>query len=368
MRILACEPYYGGSHRAFLDGWARHSRHDFTLLTAPAHHWKWRMRQAAMSFARQLRDDLSGRTFDALFCSSMLNLAEFIGLAPQKLGGLPAVVYFHENQLSYPDRHRDVRDVHFGLIHLSSLVAADAVWFNSVYHRDTFRSAMAELLWRMPQPRLEEELASVEGTFAVQYPGIAPPGERPPRPTGPIRILWAARWEHDKNPEDFFASLEAFDAAGEDFRLGVIGEQFRDAPEVFDRARQRWSDRLDYWGYQPDRQTYRQVLGWADVCVSTAVHEFFGLAMVEAARAGVLPLLPRRLAYPELFGRVDGAEAFFYDGSVAELSARLVDLARRCREGSLWPDDPNRLSRAMQPFDWTGRAPALDAAMEQVWR
>ncbi|GAH62988.1 unnamed protein product, partial [marine sediment metagenome] len=43
MRILALEPYYGGSHEAFLTGWTRRSRHDWTLLTLHANHWKWRM-------------------------------------------------------------------------------------------------------------------------------------------------------------------------------------------------------------------------------------------------------------------------------------------------------------------------------------
>lgn len=52
MRVLALEPYYGGSHRAFVDGWASRSRHDWTVLTLPAHHWKWRMRGAAVTMAR----------------------------------------------------------------------------------------------------------------------------------------------------------------------------------------------------------------------------------------------------------------------------------------------------------------------------
>ena len=51
MRILALEPYYGGSHRAFLDGWVAHSRHEWTVLELPAYKWKWRMRHAAITLA-----------------------------------------------------------------------------------------------------------------------------------------------------------------------------------------------------------------------------------------------------------------------------------------------------------------------------
>ena len=33
MNILVLEPYYGGSHKAFLDGWSKHSHNQMTLLT-----------------------------------------------------------------------------------------------------------------------------------------------------------------------------------------------------------------------------------------------------------------------------------------------------------------------------------------------
>ncbi len=45
LRVLALEAYYGGSHKAFLDGWIADSRHDWTLLTLPDSKWKWRMRR-----------------------------------------------------------------------------------------------------------------------------------------------------------------------------------------------------------------------------------------------------------------------------------------------------------------------------------
>ena len=56
MKVLALEPYYGGSHKAFLDGWRAHSRHEWTILGLPAYKWKWRMRHAALTFAEQVRE------------------------------------------------------------------------------------------------------------------------------------------------------------------------------------------------------------------------------------------------------------------------------------------------------------------------
>ena len=78
MKILALEPYYGGSHRAFLDGWRVVSRHDFTLLTLEPYKWKWRMRHSAITFADELGAMVAdGQKWDVIFCSDMLNLAEF---------------------------------------------------------------------------------------------------------------------------------------------------------------------------------------------------------------------------------------------------------------------------------------------------
>ncbi len=53
MKVLALEPYYGGSHRAFLDGWSSRSSHEWTTLTLPPNKWKWRMRHAAITFVEE---------------------------------------------------------------------------------------------------------------------------------------------------------------------------------------------------------------------------------------------------------------------------------------------------------------------------
>lgn len=79
--------------------------------------------------------------------------------------------------------------------------------------------------------------------------------------------------------------------------------------------------------------------------VSTAAHEFFGLAVLEAARAGCRPLLPNRLAYPELFS----AEYLYQD------DADLVPaLKAACRAGRLTPETALQLTAA---HDWRQLAP-----------
>ena len=369
MRILGLEPYYGGSHRAFLDDWRAHSRHDWTILGLPPFKWKWRMRHSAFTLAEQVRERTkAGERWDVLFCSDMLDLAAFYGLAPPALRLIPSVAYFHENQLTYPVRHESERDYHFGYTNMTTALAATRVWFNSAFNRDSFLEALPAFLKRMPDHQPLEVIERIRAKSEICPQGVREMPQRGERRTGPLRILWAARWEHDKNPQLFFDALDQLKSRGIDFRLNVIGEQFRDVPEVFAWAQEHFRNHIERWGYQQARADYEAALLEADVVVSTADHEFFGVSVVEAIAAGALPLLPRRLAYPEVLSNIDPSEQalFFYDGTVGQLAGRLSLLARRLASGDLWQGDPRRGVRAVQPFTWPELAPRLDAALEDL--
>lgn len=365
MRVLALEPYYGGSHRAFLDAWIAGSRHRWTLLTLPAYKWKWRMRHAAITFAGEVAERCSaGESWDLLWCSDMLDLAAFRSLAPAEVQSLPPVAYFHENQLTYPVRVEKERDLHFGLTNMTTALAARRVWFNSTFHREEFLGALRALLERMPDHQPLAAVDRIEARSAIQPQGIDAMPSRGARRRGPLSILWAARWEFDKGPEIFFRALEMAREAGLEFRLNVLGESFESKPEVFARARELFADHIDNWGYLERRRDYVAVLTAADVVVSTAHHEFFGVGVVEAIAAGCFPLLPRRLAYPEILAGVDDADACFYDGSASHLATRLAELGER--RDDLWAGDPRRGCRAVARFTWPTLRLQLDEALESV--
>ncbi|MBW1901833.1 MAG: DUF3524 domain-containing protein [Deltaproteobacteria bacterium] len=369
MKILALEPYYGGSHKAFLDGWTKRSRHEWDLFTLPANKWKWRMRAAAIEFAYEVNQRLSRcQTWDVIFCSDMLNLAEFLGLAGPKLRKIPAAVYFHENQLTYPSRFEQERDNHFAMTNMTTALSAVSVWFNSSFHRKDFLSALKAFLRRMPDHRPLDAIEDVRKKSRVYPQGIESFAVRKERSAGPIRILWAARWEHDKNPEDFFAALKHVKERDIDFRLSVIGEQFKDAPQVFTWARDFFKDHIDRWGYQEGRSEYETALGEADIMVSTAIHEFFGISVVEAIAAGAYPVLPKRLSYPEIISgiKTETENEFFYDGRVRGLAKKIIFLAEVTRQGRLWGADRMRGVRGVERFTWSKLLPVLDSALDLV--
>lgn len=331
MNILALEPYYGGSHKAFIDGLSSVSTHDWTLLTLPAYKWKWRMRHAAVTFAQQAAKLLEeGRRWDMIFCCDMLNLAEFLGIAPKAISDLPSVVYFHENQLTYPVRFESERDYQFAMTNMTTALAAEKVWFNSAFHRDSFLGALGKFLAKMPDFQPVDAVKTIRAKSSVHSPGVNDIAASGKDHAGPVRILWAARWEHDKNPDDFFAALKILKEKSIDFRLSVIGEQFRNCPEVFDWAKEYFADHIEKWGWQKSRTEYEEVLKWADVFVSTADHEFFGLSAIESCMAGAYPVLPERLSYPEILGlgQEEGSEEFFFDGTVKALADKLEKLSQ----------------------------------------
>ncbi len=369
MRVLALNPYHGGSHRAFIDGWIAHSRHRFDLFTLPAHHWKWRMRHGAMTFADELSASVAStdrhfRAWDAIWCTDMLDLAQCRGLLASpgrfagETAGLPGVCYFHENQLTYPDAFRGERDLHFALTNMTSALAANAVWFNSAYHRDAFCAALGDLLRRMPDHAPLDAVDAIRAKAQVQSPGIepGPSADHRSKTADALTIAWVSRWEHDKDPDTFFSALDLAARRGVNFRLNVLGESFTDVPPCFNAARNRFVDRIDRFGYVESPDDYRAALAESDVVISTAKHEFFGIAVLEAVDAGCFPLVPRTLAYPETLSAPGSDESWFHDGSPSDIAARLVALAA----GPV-PKPPD-----VRRYHWPARAAAMDEAFRQL--
>ncbi len=367
LKVLALEPYYGGSHKAFLEGWMQLSRHDWTLLSLPPWKWKWRMRHSAITLANQTVEKIrAGEEWDIIFCSDMLNLAEYFGLVPQVIQKLPSIVYFHENQLTYPVAHPQEFDFHYVLTNFITALAATEVWFNSSYHQNIFLDELPDFLKRMPDFQPLKAVDDIRSKSIVRYPGIHQLPNRKERRPGPMRIVWAARWEHDKNPKLFFDALRILKERKIEFRISVIGEQFRQVPDVFNSARQEFSNYIDCWGYQQERRDYESALLESDIFVSTADHEFFGISVLEGVASGVFPLVPDKLAYPETLERDSGNDDFYFNGKADQLAERLLQLSERIRNNNLWDGDPNRAIRIAEKFFWKTKARLLDQELYRM--
>lgn len=305
LRILYLEPFDGGSHRAFTQVLTQGVSADWTRLTLPGRHWKWRMRGAVPYWVLEHQDVLC-QPYDLIFASSYVPLAELIGLAPQ-LAAVPRLLYFHENQLTYPAQvgQQRERDNHFGVTQLVSALAAQTLVFNSDFNRRSFFEAGEQLLARLPDrvpkgwiPKLRSR-SRVLGV-PLDLPALSPEPFSAQREGAPL-ILWNHRWEHDKAPEVFAQALLRLADEGLSFDVALCGQRFGLVPSGFEALRTRLGPRVRTFGEARSRAEYEGWLSRADIAVSTARHEFFGIAMLEAAHFGARPLVPDALAYPELF-------------------------------------------------------------------
>ena len=151
MKVLALEPWYGGSHRNFLDGFVKHSRHDIHSITMSARFWKWRMHGAAVTMAKKANDWVAqGNKPDVIFATDMVNVPAFLALTRPELADVPVVLYLHENQLTYPLKEGRERDYTYAYINYLSCLSADRIVFNSKFHHDEFLDALPVLLRAFP--------------------------------------------------------------------------------------------------------------------------------------------------------------------------------------------------------------------------
>jgi glycosyltransferase involved in cell wall biosynthesis len=298
MKILFLEPFFGGSHKDFALGFARYSSHDVDLITLPARFWKWRMQGASLYFIQKIKD-LS--QYDLIFTTDMMDLTDFMALAGRDLP--PVVMYFHENQLSYPLGPHGKKDSNLGFTNIFSALAADKVFFNSDYHCNAFLGAAKNLVRQMPDFRPDWIVDALEKKTQILYPGCrfnAKPFTFEKRPLDLPLIIWNHRWEYDKNPEEFFTVLTRLKQKGLGFYLALLGEQYKVIPEVFKMAQELFAEEILVSGYLESHQEYKSWLARGSVVVSTAIQENFGISIVEAVRHGCFPLLPERLSYPEI--------------------------------------------------------------------
>jgi glycosyltransferase involved in cell wall biosynthesis len=257
------------------------------------------MRGAALHFARKVS---APEAYDGLIASNLMSLADLKALWGVHCPN--ALVYFHENQFSYPLPPGETMDYHYGFTDITTGVVAERLLFNSRTHKNTFFHALPGFIDMMPEYRPRWVIAQIQAKTAVLHPGCSyPPGPANLSPwdlSQPPLIIWNHRWEFDKQPERFFSALDSVLSLDQEFRLALLGENFQVVPKAFLTAREKFGGRLVQYGFEPSKETYKEWLRQGVVVVSTAIQENFGISVVEAIRHGCYPLVPNSLVYPEM--------------------------------------------------------------------
>ncbi|MEO1440940.1 MAG: DUF3524 domain-containing protein, partial [Chloroflexota bacterium] len=328
LAVTLLEPYYGGSHKAWADGYQRASQHNIVLQTLPAQAWKWRMQGGAVTLAREFM--VSGQRPDLILASDMMDLSIFRAITRQMTHDVSHALYFHENQLTYPQNSRQNHGWRYGFINYASAMSADALLFNSQYHMDVFFDVLPNMLKHFYD---YNELDSVDRLR--ERASVLPVGMdltrfdayRVEKTSDVPLIVWNHRWEEDKNPALFLRTLYRLQERGIEFQVAIVGENVRHSAPEFDDARMRLRDHLVHSGYVESFADYARLLWRADYVISTANQEFFGIAVAEAMYCGCVPLLPYRLNYPYLVPRN------VYDGYLYRSDDKLFPLLLRHLQG-----------------------------------
>ena len=346
-RVLVLEPYYGGSHKQFLDGLQENVSAEYTMLTLPARKWKMRMQLSAPWFGAKVEElPLKERGFDTVLCSTFVD----VGMLRAQLSRIKGwnencrfLTYFHENQFIYPRRPGDKYFYQFTAINFNSALAADQIAFNSNFNRESFLSSCSKYVKSAADMDLSWTIDELREKSEVLYPGMDFTefdnlGDKPENSV-PV-IVWNHRWEHDKDPQAFFDGLAELENEGVDFRLILLGQSFLHRPKCFEDALIQFRGKVVHSGFVASYSDYVSLLHRADIVVSTSIHEFYGIAVIEALRAGCVPVLPDRLSYPELFEK----KFLYREGKfAASLKKALLFRARI---------DPLEVKRLTDRYSW----------------
>jgi len=292
--IWLLSAYRSDSHACWAD-WLVSTFTEFQWfkLELPGRHFRWRIRGNPLSWLHQLPE----QTPDFILATSMVDLSTLKGLHP-RLANIPCIYYFHENQFAYPVSKHQVDSIEPKMVQLYGALAADKLLFNSAYNRDSFLEGVERLLKKFPDEIPASVVDSLKDKSDVLSVVITPVKEKETK--NKRLILWNHRWEYDKAPQVFTDALLQLDKIQPDFELALLGHRSKIKPDALLEIEQKLGDKIII-NEKVSKDDYRKYLSRSAIVVSTAIHEFQGLSVLEAISAGAVPLVPDDLCYREQY-------------------------------------------------------------------
>jgi len=365
--IVVVNPWAAGSHLAWAQGWQQASRHRIHHVSHEGRSWRWRMRGAAVTLAEEAVEwGCEHGAPNLVVATDMLDLPVFLALIRRTAPHIRSVVYMHENQLCYPRQPGEPLDQGLAWTTWCNVVVADSVWFNSEFHRSSFLDALPEFLGSVADHdhlHLIDVVAAKSRVVPVGVDIAAIRGLRHQRatPGSTPLVLSNHRWHHDKDVGAILRALRRLADAGVAFRLAIAGDHEGGCRDELMPLIEGLGDHVESVGHQ-SRAAYLDLLDRADIVVSAARNEFFGVSVVEAVAAGAIPVLPNSLAYPEVIPSQYHEAVLYEPGGLTEALRRTIEELDELRVAT------SGLAESMSRFSIEKTVAAHDVAATDVVR
>ena len=366
------------SHQNWAEGYQRVSKaHEVKVDIIPCDRWKFRMQVGSAELEKYVAED-----DEVLVVDSMFDVTPLVALLrttrQQQRHPCPQIlVYVHENQLTTPFTGQD-RDKannthwHYGMCNWRSLLVSDGFVFNTRQHLEVFAQALPKLInEQCPRDTVAWHLEKAERLIRTKCTVlnygldlddlVVAQQEQQQKATAnsgiPV-ILWNARLEEDKDPATFLEVMGELKRARATFGLLVLGVDPSKGARWRSRFQQEFSEELLHLGWCPDRNEYAKWLNKAHIVLSTSQHETFGASILESVFCGALPLLPKRLCYPEIFSPQLFQEHFY--SSTHECVTKLTELLKVVSDPVERAQAVSRTQSVVERFRWSTMGSAYD--------
>ena len=296
--IWLLSAYRSDSHAYWVDGLLRnHPEFDWRVFELPGRHFAWRIRSNPLSWLDEIHAALRRHVPNLILASSMVDLATLKGLHPH-LADVTSLYYFHENQLAYPIMPGQVESIEPAMVQIYGALAADQLLFNSRYNQTSFLNGIDCLARRLPDGVPDRLATRLEKNCRVLPVAVEPLKAESNR--NPNLILWNHRWEHDKQPDVFAEAMIELASTDRRVELALLGPRPKRPHPALRRLVDTLGDQIVVNDFL-ERSDYETWLGRVGVVVSTAIHEFQGISLLEAVSAGAWPVVPDALCYAEQY-------------------------------------------------------------------
>ncbi|MFT5594444.1 MAG: glycosyltransferase involved in cell wall biosynthesis [Oceanicoccus sp.] len=359
MRILLLSAYDTDSHKSWCQGLISHlPQHQWCYLTLPGRFFSWRIRGNPLSFVYGEQAAKLQQPFDLIIATSMVDLATLKGLVPN-LANTPSMMYFHENQFAYPKSAQQHASIEPQMVNLYSALSADCVVFNSHYNQHSFLSGISDLFKRLPDHAPMNAIDSIKVKSNVLPVPIYTRQQTPTQHFNAgdiLKVIWNHRWEYDKGPETLVNVIKLAHQQQLNIEFTICGMSFRSVPKGFEELQTTAMTNVKHMGTFESKKEYLAQLAQHHVVLSTAHHEFQGLAVLEGAAYGCVPLAPNRLAYPEWI-----PDSSLYDGD--DMSNEAHSILQRLID---WQQQGLPPLVDVCHYDWQALSPEYEAMLTQV--